>query len=129
MPLGLVLVPDIVIVVALLAVVGPSARPWIVAMAVGMTLFGLAMGAFLVSSARTALARGVVAEGEVLTVRPRAWPSYGQHGRLRVDGPGRRFEADYAWGGSASVRPGDRMKVLIDAEAGKVLLSLGLAPK
>lgn len=68
------------IVVALLAVVGPPARPWIVAIAIVMALFGIAVGGFLISSTLTALARGAVAEGEVLTVRPRAWPSYAQHG-------------------------------------------------
>jgi hypothetical protein len=125
--LGLLLVPDIVIVLALLAVVGPPARPWIVLVAIVMAIFGIAVGGFLVSSARTALARGVVAEGEVLTVQPRAWPSYGHHGRLRVDLPGRGFEAEYAWAGSSSVRPGDRMRVLIDANGDRVLLSLGRA--
>jgi hypothetical protein len=125
--LGLLLFPDIVIVLALLAVVGPPARPWIVAIAVVMALFGLAVGGFLILSTRTALERGAVAEGEVLTVRPRAWPSYGQHGRLRVDMPGKPFEAEYAWAGSVGVRRGDRMRVLIDAKGDKVLLSLGPA--
>lgn len=115
------------IVLALLAVVGPPARPWIVAIAIVMALFGVAVGGFLISSTLTALARGAVAEGEVLTVRPRAWPSYAQHGRMSVDVHGRPFEAEYAWAGSVGVQPGDRMKVLIDAEKDRVLLSLGPA--
>jgi hypothetical protein len=125
--LGLLLLPDIVIMIALLSVVGPSARPWIVAIAVAMALFGFALGGFLISKAQTALASGFFAVGDVLTVQPRAWPSYGQHGRLRVDVPGRRFEAEYAWAGSVSVQPGDRLTVLIDAAADRVLLSLGPA--
>lgn len=125
--LGLLLVPDIAIVLALLAVVGPPARPWIVTVAIVMALFGIAVGGFLISSTRTALACGVVADGEVLTVLPRAWPSYGQHGRVRVDLPGKGFEASYAWAGSAGVHPGERMRLLIDAKGDKVLLSLGPA--
>jgi len=46
---------------------------------------------------------------------------------MSVDVHGRPFEAEYAWAGSVGVQPGDRMKVLIDAEKDRVLLSLGPA--
>lgn len=124
--LGLLLVPDVIILLALFAFVPASYRPWILAIAVGMALLGIALGAVVVPQARAALERGVTAGGEVLTVARRSYPSFGVGGRLRVDMPGRRFEAEYAWAGTESIRAGDRMRILIDPKADRVMLSLGL---
>lgn len=110
---------------ALLAFVGPKARPSILGIIALMAL-GLAfLSFFLASSARNALVRGVPVDGEVLTVR--AGARSGLLGRVRVDGSGRRFEGDYAWGLTGRLRPGDRIQVLIDPDKDAVLLCIGLA--
>lgn len=126
--LGLVLISDVVILVALLVFGGPSVRPYVLVLAAIMILGGLTLSGLVVSSGRGALQNGILAEGEVLTAQRGSWPSFGQHGLVRVDSGGRRFEAEFAWAGSPEVQPGQRLKVLIAENPDRVLVALGLTP-
>jgi hypothetical protein len=125
--LGLVLISDAVILIALLVFGGPTVRPYILAIAAIMIVGGLTLAGLVVSSGRGALQNGIVAEGEVLAVQRRSWPSFGQHGLIRVDARGRRFEAEFAWGGSPDVEPGQRLQVLIGPKPDRVAMTLGPA--
>jgi hypothetical protein len=118
--LGLVLISDAVILIALLVFGGPTVRPYILAITAIMIVAGLTLAGLVVSSGRGALQNGIVAEGEVLAVQRRSWPSFGQHGLIRVDARGRRFEAEFAWGGSPDVEPGQRLQVLIGPKPDRV---------
>jgi hypothetical protein len=127
--LGLVLISDAVILIASLVFGGPTIRPYILALAVVMIVAGLTLAGLVVSSGRGALQNGIVAEGEVLAVQRRSWPSFGQHGIVRLDTPDRSFEAGFAWGGSPEVEPGQRIQVLIGTNPNRVTLTLGRPPQ
>lgn len=101
----------------------PGARasmlPFIAVILVGGAL--LIFGFFAAVSGP--LRKGIAATGEILTVGPGF--RGGQRGRVRVEGGGRRFEADYAWAGSPALAMGDRVGLLADPTKDAVLLTLG----
>jgi hypothetical protein len=93
---------------------------------VGLVVMTAALSLFKAFEARGPLVQGIVAQGEILTFeRP---TRTGIRGRLRVDGLGRRFEADYGWTLPERPRPGDHVEVLIDPDRDRVLWCLGLSP-
>jgi hypothetical protein len=127
--LGLVLISDAVILIALLVFGGPIVRPYVLALAAIMILGSLTLAGPVVSSGRGSLQNGIVAEGEVVAVQRRGWPAFGQHGIVRVDTPGRSFEAGFTWSGSPEVEPSQRIQVLIGTNPYRVTLTLGRPPQ
>jgi hypothetical protein len=127
--LGLVLISDVVILIALLAFGGPTIRPYVLVLAAIVILASLTLAGVVVSSGRSALQNGIVAEGEVLAVHRLGWPAFGQQGIVRVNAPDRSFEAAFAWGGSPDVEPGQHIQVLIGTNPNRVTLTLGGPPQ
>lgn len=125
--LGLVLISDAVIVIALFVFGGASLRPYVIGLAAIMTLGSLVIAVLVVSSGRGALINGILAQGEVLTVVRRGYPQIGQKGLVRVDAPGGQFEAQFEWAGSPYIEAGERIRLLILQRPDKVLLTLGPA--
>jgi hypothetical protein len=108
---------------ALVLLTRPGARastlPIVVLALVGGALF--IFGMFTAVSGP--LRKGVAATGEILTVGP--GHRGGQRGRVRVEGGGRRFEADYGWAGNPALAIGNRVGLLADPVKNAVLLILG----
>jgi len=110
---------------ALAALVGPASRVSILLLILLLAMLTAVLSFLRAFQARGPLVRGLVAQGEVLTAE--AGPRGGLRGLLRVDDLVRQFEADYTWGLSARLRPGDHIEALIDPDQDKVLWCLGLA--